>query len=316
MNILFKAALFALAILATSATTLAAPILRDSVTVSDRLVTVGDMFDDAGDMAELPLFRAPAPGTVGQVAISAIRAAASRAGLLDFENPGLSEITVARSGTMVSQEQLNELIATELQNRGNLPGSMSVSMNLAQPLGELTAADTDRPVTMTDLRYVSGADRFSARFMLAGTSAPLDINGSLQFTIEAPHLTHPMSSGEVITTGDIVMRPVAVDYADSTGSLTIEDTIGKQLNRQMREGIMVRPADISNPLVIARNDDVTLLLQSGAMTLTVRGQALNDASRGDSVSVLNLISNRVVRGIATNPGTVELRPSSTTMASL
>ena len=47
------------------------------------VVTVGDMFDDAGLLAERALFRAPAPGTTGIVSLDAIRSAALRAGLID-----------------------------------------------------------------------------------------------------------------------------------------------------------------------------------------------------------------------------------------
>lgn len=295
---------------------LAAPVLRDNITVNSRIVTVGDMFEDAGSLAETAMFRAPAPGTAGQVGLAAIREAATRIGLVEFENPGLSDVMVSRTGTPVTETSLNTLIADELTSRNLLPGSMSVSMNIGAPLPMLNAADSATPVTLTDLRYMSGSTHFSARFTLDGIAEPLQLTGSLEFTIDAPHLTRQLPAGSVITANDITMRPIAVGFADSTGTLTLEDTIGKQVVRQMREGILLRPADVDNPLVIARNDDVTLLLQSGAMTLTVRGQALNDASRGDTISVLNLVSNRVVRGIATNPGTVEISHTAPALASL
>ena len=50
-----------------STTALAAPVLRAEVSVTAPIVTVGDMFADAGAMADTPLFRAPKPGTTGMV---------------------------------------------------------------------------------------------------------------------------------------------------------------------------------------------------------------------------------------------------------
>ena len=91
---------------------------------------------------------------------------------------------------------------------------------------------------------------------------------------------------------------------------------GKQVTRQMREGILVRTADVDDPVIVARNDIITLFLRSGPMTLTVKGQALNDAGRGDSVSVLNLTSNRIVRGIAVDDGTVQVETPATAVAAL
>ncbi len=309
-------AAFAFSALALANSALAAPVLRDSVTISSRIVTVGDMFEDAGQWAETALFRAPAPGTAGRVGLPAIRAAAQRVGLVEFENPGLSDVLVSRTGTPVTESLLNDLIADELHERSLLPGAMSVRMNVGAPLPMMNAADSANPVTLTDLRYMSGSPTFTARFTLDGVDEPLVLTGSLEFSVDAPHLTRSLQAGSVISSDDIVMRPIAVGFADSTGTLAYEDVIGKQLDRQMREGVLLRPSDVSEPLLIARNDEVTLLFQTGVMTLTVRGQALSDASMGDSVSVLNLVSNRVVRGIATQPGTVEIGPARPALASL
>lgn len=319
MNLLHKTltvAAFTIGGLALAQSALAAPVLRDSVTVSSRIVTVGDMFEDAGQWAETALFRAPAPGTAGRVGLPAIRAAAQRIGLTDFDNPGLGDVLVSRTGTPVTETVLNGLIADELHDRNLLPGAMSVRLNVGAPLPLMNAADSATPVTLTHLRYMSGSPTFTARFVLDGVDAPLVLTGNLEFSIEAPHLTRSLQAGSVISAEDITMRPIAIGFADSTGTLAYEDVIGKQLDRQMREGVLLRPSDVSEPLLIARNDEVTLLFQTGVMTLTVRGQALSDASLGDSVSVLNLVSNRVVRGIATQSGTVEIGPARPALASL
>ncbi len=56
----------------------AAPVLKAEVSINRPIVTVGDMFDDAGLLAERGLFRAPAPGTTGIVSLEAVRAAAAK----------------------------------------------------------------------------------------------------------------------------------------------------------------------------------------------------------------------------------------------
>ncbi len=93
--------------LMVGSTATAAPVLRQSITVNTPIVTVGDMFDNAGLISEEALFRAPAPGTTGEVSLSAVRDAALRVGLQEFENPGRSGITVARAGVIVSENTLN-----------------------------------------------------------------------------------------------------------------------------------------------------------------------------------------------------------------
>src|SRR5690554_1872544 len=78
----------------------AAPVLRADIIVSAPVVTVGDMFEDAGVLAELPLFRAPLPGTTGNVDLNAVRSATARVGLTSFEANGLVQVRVSRDAVV------------------------------------------------------------------------------------------------------------------------------------------------------------------------------------------------------------------------
>ena len=50
---------------------LAQPSLKGDITVNTAIVTVGDMFDNPGELSETAIFRAPAPGTTGHRAARA-----------------------------------------------------------------------------------------------------------------------------------------------------------------------------------------------------------------------------------------------------
>ena len=50
----------------------AQPALKGDITVNTDIVTVGDMFDNPGELAETAIFRAPSPGTTGIVPSSII----------------------------------------------------------------------------------------------------------------------------------------------------------------------------------------------------------------------------------------------------
>ena len=87
-----KFALAFIASLTVASPALALPSLKPAVSVTGPVVTVGDLFMDAGDFASTPLFRAPAPGTTGTVGIAEITAAAAMAGLRDFDGNGLAAL--------------------------------------------------------------------------------------------------------------------------------------------------------------------------------------------------------------------------------
>ncbi|WP_339644086.1 flagellar basal body P-ring formation chaperone FlgA [uncultured Pelagibacterium sp.] len=282
----------------------AEPMLRGDVTVNAAIVTVGDLFDGAGLMAETAVFRAPAPGTSGILSLQDIASAVQAAGIETFEPAGFDRIRVARVGIDVRQEMLSDLIAQDLQSRGILTAGMDMDIALDAPLPDLIAANTETPAALTILRYMPGSSSFSARFAVAGIDRPLDVSGQIQLMIAAPHLARTLPQGTILGPDDIEMRMVPLAYAESTGLVSDEEIMGMALQRQTREGVMLKPSDIAAPEIISRNDSVTVVFQQGALTLTTTGKALNSASLSQPVSVLNTMTNKVLQGVATQNGTV------------
>lgn len=283
---------------------LAEPVLRGDIVVDGAIVTVADMFADAGDMAGTGLFRAPAPGTTGTVTLAQIEAAASQAGLDAFDANGLAEIRVARAGVMVDETLLEDLIAADLRARGVMTDAMSLSLSFDALPSDLVAAEVESPARLEMLHYQPGAARFSARFAIAGASAPLDLAGQIQMMIETPHLVASLPAGAILSPSDIEMRNTPLVQGSANAPAALEDLVGMQLRRALREGVVVRAADVGAPELVARNAEVTVIYRSGALTLTTRGQALNAASLNQPVSVLNPMSRKVLHGVAAADGTV------------
>jgi len=299
--------LMALALLATTALpALGAPVLRTDVAVSSAIVTVGDMFTGAGNDAERPLFRAPAPGTSGAVSLAAIRTAAKRVGITDFEHPEISRVQVERTGIALDETTLKDMIRQDLIHRGIISGDVIAQIGFEQAFSTQYAAETDEPVRLTDLRYTEGSGAFNARFNIAGVNAPLDIRGRLDLLIEAPHLSGSLPSGAVLTAADIEMQPISLRYADAQGIAPLVALVGKALKRPARAGMLLGTSDVAEPEIIKRSQMVTLYYRKGPLNLTVKGQALNAAAKGETVAVLNLISKKIVNGVAAAPGAVEL----------
>lgn len=312
----FKRTALALVFAALAHAAHAQPILRGDITIDAALVTVGDVFENAGLLAETAIFRAPAPGTSGVVTIEQITNAVTPLGLNRFETAGLDRIRVTRPGVPVDMETISGLIEADLIQRGILNDTMNMQLALDAPLPQLTAAASDEPISLVILRYMPGSSTFSARFQVAGTDAPLDVSGQIQLMIEAPHLTRTLPAGSIIGTGDVELRMVPLTYAENAGLVRVEEIVGKQLQRQTRAGVLIRPTDISNPELISRNELVTVIYREGALTLTTRGQALNAASMHQPVSVLNPMTRKVLHGTAINNGTVLISSGTQQVADL
>ncbi len=303
MNKLILPALL-LALCATNA--LATPVLKAEVSVNRPIITVGDMFEDAGILAEKALFRAPAPGTTGLVNLDAVRVAAQKAGLGEYLSDGVLAVKVERRAAVIDSTELTNLIEGDLGFRGLLPVGAAVAVRFDGGAPSFNAEDVAVPVTLTALRWQPGSRAFAARFSIAGVDLPVDVTGSIDLMVEVPHLAVTLKAGAVLTPADIVMKKVPFDYADQSGVEAVGDLVGKELRRNGRAGLMLKAADVTEPLAVRRNTQVTALLKTGPMTLTVIAQSLSDASKGQPVQVMNSVTKKILNGVATAHGTVEI----------
>lgn len=313
---MLRSTLSGLALLLLSGAALAAPVLRADVVVTNAIVTMGDMFDDAGVQAETPLFRAPLPGTTGTVGIGDIDAALRRAGLGSLATNGLTAVRVSRAAAIIDEALLSALIADDLRARGIIGDGMSINTLFSTPLAPINAEAVDQPATIVSLRYLPGSGAFTARFAIAGREQALDLAGSIEVMVQTPHITANLPAGTLLMPENIEMRAVPLKFVETTGVLRLEDVLGKTLVRQSREGMMLKPADVTTPLAVLKNDPVTIYFRNGPMTLTVKGQAVSSAAAGQPVQVLNLMSKRVINATAIASGTVEVSARPLTIAGL
>lgn len=302
-----KAIILPALLLALSASTaLASPVLKAEVSVNHPVITVGDMFADAGTLAGKPLFRAPAPGTAGMVSLQAVEDAVAKVGLGDYLADGVLAVKVERRAAIVDAAELTKLIEGDLGFRGLLPAGAEVDARFDGGALSFNAEDVTMPATLSALRWQPGSRAFAARFEIAGIDAPVDVTGTIDLMVEVPHLAATLKAGVVLGPTDIEMKKVPFDYADQSGIEALDDLVGKELRRNGRAGLMLKAADVMEPLAVHRNTQVTVLLKTGPMTLTVVGQSLGDASVGEPVEVMNTVTKKILNGVATAAGTVTI----------
>jgi flagella basal body P-ring formation protein FlgA len=302
-----------LALLATAAQ--AAPSLRGDITVNAAIVTVGDMFDNAGPLAETALFRAPAPGTTGIVGLDDVRRAALSIGLGSFENVGYTRVRVARAATVLDATALGGLVTQDLIQRGVVVGDIKSEIRFDVANLAINAEAIDNPARLVSLNYQPGNGAFAARFLIAGLDQPVDLTGGVQLLVPAPRLTANKPAGTILTPGDFETAMVPLATADAGAYAALDQLVGQQLLRQSRSGMMLKASDVGPPTVVTRNASVTVFFRLGAMTLTVQGKALGNAAVGQPVDVLNIVTKKILHGVARPDGGVDI-PTSLTTAGL
>ena len=101
--------LFALAAPLADPAAAQTPALRASVSVTGDVVRIGDLIDNAGAVAEVPIFRSPDLGTRGAVATDRIVEAIRPHQLSDIDTHGLTEVIVTRASRTIAAQRAYEM---------------------------------------------------------------------------------------------------------------------------------------------------------------------------------------------------------------
>ena len=125
---------------------------------------------------------------------------------------------------------------------------------------------------------------------------------------QAPVLTfvHSLNAGDIVQAQDLSWSRDAVAGADAPRDP--DAVIGMAARRPVREGDAVSLRDISSPTVIRKDDVIAVTFAMNGMSLTLQAKALTDAATGQSVSVMNPASRKIIQAVATAPGQAVVGP--------
>ncbi|HEY4029262.1 MAG TPA: flagellar basal body P-ring formation chaperone FlgA [Caulobacteraceae bacterium] len=237
----FKSLAFALALVALPAAAMAggAVQLRQDVVVPGGVVTLGDLFADAG----------PAAGVV-----------------VARTQPGQSVVLDAT--------QVQIIARTNGVDWGNFAGLRRITVQSAAPEARLESAAAPKAAAVRSVQVLAYA--------------------------------HSLSAGDIVQAQDLIWSREAVAAADAPRNP--DAVIGMAVRRPLREGDAVSLRDISAPIVIKRDDVISVTFSLNGMSLTLQAKALTDAAAGQNLTVMNTVSKKVIQAVATAPGQAVVGP--------
>src|SRR4051794_13258357 len=96
------------------------PRLKAQASVTGDVVHIGDLIENAGAVANTPIFRAPDLGQTGAVPARAVIDAARRYGLIAVDARGLNEISVTHASQTIAPSDIEQRITEALVARYKL----------------------------------------------------------------------------------------------------------------------------------------------------------------------------------------------------
>ncbi|MCK1406507.1 flagellar basal body P-ring formation chaperone FlgA [Bradyrhizobium sp. 76] len=293
---------------------IATPTLRASITVTSDVVRVGDLIDNAGSAALIPLYRSPDLGTTGALPVAQVLAVLRAKQVIGVMTGDIKEVQVTRLARTLVNKDLETAVASALEHRFGLGDAANITVTFDRGIADmrLDASNTGvlQPVAT---RYDARSGRFDIAFEINNDNNPaptkLRFTGTAIETVEVAVLTRDIDRVDLLKASDVAMerRP----KAEVTGEAASRDrTLGMQLRRPMRAGTPIRVADIVKPDFVQRDQNVTVIYQVPGIYLTTRGKAIESGAEGDTISVLNLQTKRTLSGVVTGRGQVTVQGAS------
>ena len=109
---------------------------------------------------------------------------------------------------------------------------------------------------------------------------------------------------EIVGPDDVLLREVVVPGGISDPGLVI----GQEARVALYAGQPVRPGDVGPPAIVERNAIVALVYAHNGLTIRTEGRALDRASPGDVIRVMNLASRTTVTAMIASDGAAFVRP--------
>ena len=112
--------------------------------------------------------------------------------------------------------------------------------------------------------------------------------------------TQTLRPGDIVSAEDVQISGTGMQgyYTD------ISQVLGLEAQRVLYKGRPIQEGDVGPPALVERNEIVTLIYQTGVLSIAAEGRSLDRGAAGDWLKVLNLVSRNTVEGRVNEAGEV------------
>ncbi len=139
--------------------------------------------------------------------------------------------------------------------------------------------------------------------LIAGALLSLASN-AFAATVRVVVPAHDIARGDTIGENDLTFATVDGNALMSGVPTKMDEVKGMQTRRALSAGQPFRTEDVRRPIVVTKGQTVTMEFAAPGVELTAMGRAMSEGGIGDTVTIQNPASYRMVSGIVIAPGTV------------
>jgi len=113
--------------------------------------------------------------------------------------------------------------------------------------------------------------------------------------------------GTILHTDDVELAKRELSQATSGHYVLVHELKGMILRRSLAKGSIIPPKALKQRHMVKRGDIITILAESENVLIRVKGKALMDGYRGQSIRIKNTRSTRELQGEVIDSGVVKVK---------
>lgn len=114
----------------------------------------------------------------------------------------------------------------------------------------------------------------------------------------------PVERNTVLTQEDLQLKRYNISGQRSGLLMRLEDAVGLTSKRTLQPGKPLTRSMLVQPLMVKRDQPVTIVSRMEGITASMPGVALKNGRKGDTIKIRNASSQRVVSGVVEDEGVV------------
>lgn len=272
--------------------------LRNNIVVTGQTITLGDLFSNAGDAADIYVSNSPQLGKSSSMSVLEILPIVERYEL-NWQRPvGVSRINIKRRSQILQPQELKLIVRDAILRDGG-PNKFIVTLygnfqNIHLPVDVATNLISVNMVTL-DVR----TGRFNTTLNLPqgnGEFTVTNLTGRIEELISVPVLSATAVKDDIIRDNDISWVDLPKQRLSQNILLSTDSLIGMAARRTLRADTPLRQTDVQEPVLIRKGTLVAMEIRSGPMRITSMGRALEDGGKNDIIKIVNIDSHKTIEG--------------------
>jgi len=229
---------------------------------------------------------------------------------LDWQVQGTTDHSVVTSAcTRITGDMIREAVMTKIKADNNTKGRNFEVIFDSHNLEVALPSNQEPNFKLENFSYDAATKHFRTDLTAQTLRGPYvtPVSGHVSIKRNVPILARRLEGGTTIGASDLDWIQVPEERVTPDVVTEATQLIGRELRRDTSEGDILRSRDVVPPRLVQRGALVTMKIETPFISVTSQGKSQQDGAEGDTVRVVNTQSNRVVEGVVTGPGMIEIR---------